>query len=80
MVQAKNCLPEIKGARARSRKWEHNPASDLDVVALPKPPVSHNPFLRMDELPALMTALRNDGGEPNMPWTSIVVADRCPHG
>jgi integrase len=29
---------------------EHNPASDLDVVALPKPPVSHNPFLRMDEL------------------------------
>jgi Integrase len=41
---------------------EHNPASDLDVVALPKPPVSHNPFLRMDELPALMTALRNCGG------------------
>jgi len=41
---------------------EHNPASDLDVVALPKPPVSHNPFLRMDELPALMTALRNYGG------------------
>lgn len=41
---------------------EHNPASDLDVVALPKPPVSHNPFLRMDELPALMAALRNYGG------------------
>lgn len=41
---------------------ENNPASDLDVVALPKPPVSHNPFLRMDELPALMTALRNYGG------------------
>ncbi|WDG77532.1 tyrosine-type recombinase/integrase [Pseudomonas chlororaphis] len=41
---------------------EHNPASDLDVVALPKPPVSHNPFLRMDELPALMDALRNCGG------------------
>ncbi|PMY59695.1 MULTISPECIES: integrase arm-type DNA-binding domain-containing protein [Pseudomonas] len=41
---------------------EHNPASDLDVVALPKPPVSHNPFLRMDELPELMTALRNYGG------------------
>ncbi|MBT2298234.1 tyrosine-type recombinase/integrase [Pseudomonas fluorescens] len=41
---------------------EHNPASDLDVVALPKPPVTHNPFLRMDELPALMAALRNYGG------------------
>ena len=32
---------------------EHSPASDLDVVALHKPLVSHNPFLRMDELPAL---------------------------
>ncbi len=41
---------------------EHNPASDLDVVALPKPPVTHNPFLRMDELPALMAALLNYGG------------------
>ncbi|URM25710.1 tyrosine-type recombinase/integrase [Pseudomonas frederiksbergensis] len=41
---------------------EHNPASDLDVVALPKPPVTHNPFLRMDELPALMAALRKYGG------------------
>ncbi|UZD97630.1 tyrosine-type recombinase/integrase [Pseudomonas corrugata] len=41
---------------------EHNPASDLDVVALPKPPVTHNPFLRMDELPALMAALRSYGG------------------
>lgn len=41
---------------------EHNPASDLDVVALPQPPVTHNPFLRMDELPGLMAALRNYGG------------------
>ena len=41
---------------------EHNPASDLDVVALPKPPVTHNPFLRIDELPGLMVALRNYGG------------------
>ena len=41
---------------------EHNPASDLDVVALPKPPVAHNPLLRMDELSALMVALRNYGG------------------
>ncbi|WP_024780670.1 tyrosine-type recombinase/integrase [Pseudomonas corrugata] len=41
---------------------EHNPASDLDVVALPKPQVAHNPFLRMDELPALLTALRGHQG------------------
>ena len=41
---------------------EQNPASDLDVVALPKPPVAHNPFLRMDELPALMAALRGSRG------------------
>ena len=41
---------------------KHNPASDLDVVALPKPPVAHNPFLRMDELPALLAALRGHRG------------------
>ncbi|MEN4949051.1 tyrosine-type recombinase/integrase [Pseudomonas proteolytica] len=41
---------------------EHNPASDLDVVALPKPPVAHNPFLRMDELPTLLAALRGHRG------------------
>ncbi|WP_447792096.1 tyrosine-type recombinase/integrase [Pseudomonas farris] len=41
---------------------EQNPASDLDVVALPKPPVAHNPFLRMDELPELMAALRGSRG------------------
>ncbi len=41
---------------------EHNPASGLDVVALRKPPVTHNPFLRMEEFPALMAALRNYGG------------------
>lgn len=41
---------------------EHNPASDLDVVALPKAPVAHNPFLRMDELPALLAALRGHRG------------------
>ena len=33
---------------------ETNPASDLDAVAAPKPPVIHNPFLRLDELPAML--------------------------
>jgi integrase len=38
---------------------ETNPAADLDIVAMPKPPVTHNPFLRMDELPAFLQKLRN---------------------
>jgi len=37
---------------------EINPASDLDVVALPQPPVNHNPFLRMADLPKLLQRLR----------------------
>lgn len=41
---------------------ERNPASDLDVVALPQPPVRHNPFLRMEELPAFLRTLRKYPG------------------
>jgi integrase len=41
---------------------ETNPASDLDVVAAPKPPVAHNPFLRLDELPTMLQKLRGYGG------------------
>ena len=41
---------------------EQNPASDLDVVALPLPPVNHNPFLRMAELPKLLQRLRKYRG------------------
>jgi hypothetical protein len=37
---------------------ERNPASDLDVVAMPQPPVRHNPFLRMPELPEFLQLLR----------------------
>jgi hypothetical protein len=37
----------------------HNPATDLDVVAAPQPPVRHNPHLRMDELPKLLQRLRS---------------------
>lgn len=40
----------------------YNPASDLDIVAAPKPPVSHNPFLRMEELPTFLQALHAYGG------------------
>ncbi|MDH1440529.1 tyrosine-type recombinase/integrase [Pseudomonas sp. GD03721] len=37
---------------------ESNPASDLDVVAEPKPPVANNPFLKLHELPDLLRKLR----------------------
>lgn len=43
---------------------EQNPASDLDVVAAPKPAVTHNPFLRMGELPELLKNLRAYKGMP----------------
>lgn len=45
-------------ALVRVAGLEHNPAADLDVVAMPKPAVEHNPFLRMDELPHLLSKLR----------------------
>ncbi|MCK2094537.1 tyrosine-type recombinase/integrase [Thauera aromatica] len=41
---------------------EGNPASDLDVVAVPKPPVVNNPFLRLEELPDLLRKLRRYSG------------------
>lgn len=44
---------------------ETNPAADLDIVAMPQPPVRHNPFLRMDELPAFLKQLRSYRGDIN---------------
>lgn len=41
---------------------EHNPASDLDVVAMLPPPVRHNPSLRMQELPEFLQLLRKYPG------------------
>lgn len=41
---------------------EQNPASDLDVVAVPLPPVNHNPHLRMADLPKLLQRLRKYRG------------------
>ncbi|MFK0344169.1 tyrosine-type recombinase/integrase [Pseudomonas asiatica] len=51
-------------ALVRIAGLEHNPAADLDVVAMPKPPVEHNPFLRMAELPLLLSKLRTYHGGP----------------
>lgn len=36
-------------AMVRFPGLERNPALDLSAVALPRPPVAHNPFLRMEE-------------------------------
>lgn len=41
---------------------EQNPAADLEVIALPRPPVAHNPFLRFEELPLLLQRLRTYQG------------------
>lgn len=38
--------------------FEQNPVADLDVVAASKPPVTHNPFLRVGEISELLQKLR----------------------
>ncbi|KAF1687351.1 integrase [Pseudoxanthomonas broegbernensis] len=42
---------------------ERNPALDLDAVALPRVPVAHNPFLRVEELPLLLQGLSGYRGD-----------------
>jgi integrase len=37
---------------------EYNPATDLNVVAVPQRPTRHHPYLRMDELPEFLRTLR----------------------
>ena len=39
-----------------------NPAADLDIVAIPKPPVTNNPYLLMEDIPVFLQKLRNYGG------------------
>lgn len=41
---------------------ENNPARDLHVVAVPLPPVQHNPFLRIEEIPSFLRILRTYQG------------------
>ncbi|AWM79294.1 integrase [Gammaproteobacteria bacterium ESL0073] len=36
---------------------ENNPAAEMAVLALPKNPIQHNPFLRQEELPAFLVRL-----------------------
>jgi len=42
---------------------EVNPATDMDVAALPKKPVKHNPSLKMHEMPELMAKIHRYRGE-----------------
>lgn len=44
---------------------EVNPASGLELVAAPLPPVRHNPFLRLPHLPKFLQKLRGYSGELN---------------
>ncbi|MFD1259688.1 AraC family transcriptional regulator [Entomomonas asaccharolytica] len=37
----------------------HNPAADIDIVALPQKPTQNNPYLKMDELPDSIKTLNN---------------------
>lgn len=49
-------------ALAKVPGMEQNPAFDLDVVAVPLPPVNHNPYLRLPDLPPLLQRLRRYRG------------------
>jgi len=52
-----------RGVDPRIHRLQCKAASDLDIVAAPKPPVSNNPFLRMEEPPDFLWALRRYGGQ-----------------
>lgn len=43
---------------------ERNPALDLEAVAQPKPPVTHNPYVRFEDLPLVLQSLRDFHGKP----------------
>jgi hypothetical protein len=60
---------------------ETNPATDLHVVAVPLPPVDHNPFLRMAELPEfLQTAAQVPRHAEDATGDPPAAPDRGPHG
>lgn len=72
-VEARNSLSVAEKLRAWFKQlftyaqvvvpgMTENPTTDLEVVAVPLPPVDHNPFLRMPELPTMLRTLRKYGG------------------
>ena len=54
---------------------EQSPASDLDVVAVPLPPVNHNPFLRMAELPKMLQPAQIPGAITHSARFEVVALD-----
>jgi len=49
---------------------EHNLAADLDIVAIPKPPAKHNPYLKTAELAEFFQALNN---HPVQEYTRLAI-------
>lgn len=56
--KCRSWLNEIFRFAIASGYIEHNPASDLDIVAVKEPPEKHNPMLRLAELPEFLKSLR----------------------
>lgn len=56
--KCRSWLNEIFRFAIASGYIEHNPASDLDILAVKEPPEKHNPMLRLAELPEFLKSLR----------------------
>ncbi|WP_097303862.1 tyrosine-type recombinase/integrase [Pseudomonas chlororaphis] len=59
---------------------EVNPASDLDIVAIPEPPAKHHPMLRMSELKDFLIALRNYRGADYVQSATRIMLLTCVRG
>ncbi|WP_150711877.1 hypothetical protein [Pseudomonas fluorescens] len=56
-----------------------NPSADLDIVAIPKPPVTNNPYQLMEEIPFFLQKLRGYGGAHcNDFGFALAVSHGCP--
>lgn len=55
--KVRQCLNQIFRFAMVKGLVPQNPATDLDVIAQPAPPVKHHPFVPFDEIPALLKAV-----------------------
>ena len=66
VAEAAHCSSQLfTYASVGGAQHGRQPAKDLDVVAMPLPPVENNPLLRMPELPAMLQTLRKYSGRLN---------------
>lgn len=65
MTTAEKCRTWLNQLFRYAKGLAVNPSPDLDIVAMPKPKVRHNPHLCMEELPAFLSKLSSYGGHPN---------------